>query len=303
MEASQEAQQIRAASGAPRPDEHETPCGPAHNPSVSTEAHEPKRPVDDDNEAFWRDYLSHPDTLQTVGRLVFSRIPASPRCQLCASPFAGPGGPIMRLIGKRPSDGNPNMCNTCQKVLIKHHGGAEVEGSLLFADIRGSTAIAERMSPGEYRTLLDRFYTVASKAVFAHNGVVDKFVGDELMAVYPPVYGAQHAANAVATATALLRATGHADPGGPWVPLGASVHTGPVWFGAVGEGSHTEITVVGDVVNTASRLAAQATAGEILVSTDAAAAADLDPTLERRSLELKGKELATDVVSLRVDET
>jgi adenylate cyclase len=207
----------------------------------------------------------------------------------------------MRVIGKRPSDGNPNMCNSCQKVLIKHHGGAEVEGSMLFADIRGSTAMAERMSAGEFHKLLDRFYTTASDTVFAHNGMVDKFVGDELVAVFPPVYGARHAENAVATATALLRATGHADPGGPWVPIGAGVHTGRVWFGAVGEGSHTELTVVGDAVNTTARLAAQAAAGEVLVSTDAAAAADLDPALERRSLELKGKELPTEVVSLRVD--
>jgi class 3 adenylate cyclase len=69
----------------------------------------------------------------------------------------------------------------------------------------------------------------------------------------------------------------------------------------VGEGPQTEITVVGDPVNTTSRLAAQAAAGEVLVSTDAAAAAGLDPTLPRRSLQLKGKEFDTDVVSLRVE--
>ena len=207
----------------------------------------------------------------------------------------------MRLIGKRPSDGNPNVCNSCQKVLIKHHGGSEVESSLLFADIRGSTAMAERMSPGEFHQLLDRFYTTASETVFAHNGMVDKFVGDELVAVFPPVYGDRHARAAVDTATALLRATGHADPDGPWVPLGAGVHTGRMWFGAIGEGSHVEVTVVGDAVNTTARLAAQATSGEILISTDAAAAAGLDRALERRSLELKGKEHATEVVSLRVD--
>lgn len=259
------------------------------------------KPYDRDNEEFWRDYLSHPDSLQAAGRLVFSRIPSSPRCQLCASPFGGVGGPIMRLIGKRQSDGNPTMCDTCQKVLIKHHGGAEVEGSMLFADIRGSTAMAERMSPTEFRALLNRFYAAASESVFAHNGIVDKFIGDELMAMFPPIYGDRHAERAVETATALLRATGHADPGGPWAPVGAGVHTGRVWFGAVGEGPQTEITVVGDPVNTTSRLAAQAAAGEVLVSTDAAAAAGLDPTLPRRSLELKGKEFATDVVSLRVE--
>jgi adenylate cyclase len=261
----------------------------------------PRKPDDRRNEEFWRTYLENPDSMMTVGRRVFSRLPANPRCQLCAAPFAGVGGSLMRVIGKRPSDGNPNMCNSCQKVLIKHHGGAEVECSMLFADIRGSTAMAERMSAGEFHALLDRFYSTASDTVFAHNGMVDKFVGDEVVAIFPPVYGARHAENAVATATALLRATGHADPGGPWVPIGAGVHTGRAWFGAVGEGSHTELTVVGDAVNTTARLAALAAVGEILVSTDAALAAGLDPGLQRRSLELKGKELPTEVVSVRVD--
>ena len=96
---------------------------------------------------------------------------------------------------------------------------------------------------------------------FAANGVVDKFVGDELVAVFPPVYGDDHPKRAVEAAQALLRATGHADPGGPWAPIGAGVHTGRVWFGAVGEGSHVEITVVGDAVNTTARLAAEARRG------------------------------------------
>ena len=254
----------------------------------------------DRDEAFWRDYLTHPDTLQRTGRRVFARIPSNPRCQLCAAPFAGFGGRLMKVIGKEPSTGNPNMCNTCQKVLIKHHGGAEVTGSMLFADIRGSTSLAERMSPGEFHSLLDRFYTAASDAVFANDGVVDKFVGDEVVATFQPLLGERHAARAVAAALDVLRATGHGDPEGPWAPVGAGVHTGLVWFGAVGEGEHVEITVVGDAVNTAARLASQARAGEVLVSTDAASAAGLDPTLERRSLALKGKQDAVEVVTLHL---
>jgi adenylate cyclase len=260
----------------------------------------PPEPGDPRAEEFWRDYMSHPDTLMTFGRRVFKSIPASPRCQLCASPFAGPGGPIMRLIGKVPSVGNPNMCNTCQKALIKYRGGAEVESSMLFADIRGSTTLAEGMSPGEYRAVLNRFYTVASEVVFDQDGIVDKFVGDELVAVFAPIYDANHPARAVEAARSVLLATGHADRGGPWVPVGAGVHTGRVWFGAVGEGTHVEVTVVGDAVNTAARLGSEARAGEILVSADTASAAGLDPTLERRSLALKGKEHATDVVTLRI---
>jgi adenylate cyclase len=257
-------------------------------------------PADRRDEAYWRDFLTHPDTLMTTGRRVFSRIPSNPRCQLCAAPFAGAGAPIMRLIGKRQSSNSPNVCNACEKHLLRHHGGAEVAGSMLFADIRGSTSLAERMSAAEFHALLNRFYTTASDSVFAHGGVVDKFVGDELVAVFAPLMGVNHAKRAVEAATALLRATGHADPGGPWVPVGAGVHTGMVWFGVVGEGSHVEITVVGDPVNTTARLAALAQGGEVLVSVDAAVAAGLDPALERRRLDLKGKELATEVVSLGV---
>ena len=261
----------------------------------------PTKPPNDRNEAFWHEYLTNKNGLQTRGRRFFSRLPHGPRCRVCAAPFAGASAPLMRLIGKRPSSGNPNFCNSCEEFMVRHHGGAEVRMSALFADIRGSTALAESMSPGAFHALLDRFYTTASQVVFAHDGMVDKFVGDELVAVFPPIFGEQHAAHAVKTATALLRATGHADPGGPWVPVGAGVHTGQVWFGAVGEGGHTEITVVGDAVNTTARLAAAAGAGEVLVSTEAAAAAGLDPALERRMLDLKGKAEATEVVSLRVE--
>lgn len=207
----------------------------------------------------------------------------------------------MRLVGKRQSSKDSMVCNSCFDFLNQHHGGAEIELTMLFADIRGSTSMAERMSATEFHALLSRFYAAASRVVFENEGAVDKFVGDELVAMFFPLMsGPRHASSAVSAATSLLRATGHEDPDGPWAPLGAGVHTGLAWVGAVGEGSHTELTAVGDMVNTAARLAAAAMPGEILVSVDAAAASDLDPELERRSLDLKGKEMATDVVALRV---
>jgi adenylate cyclase len=142
---------------------------------------------------------------------------------------------------------------------------------------------------------------IATTTVFAHDGSVDKFVGDELVAMFFPLLtGEHHAAAAIGAGEALLRATGHADGRGPWVPVGAGVHTGPAWVGAVGDAQHTELTALGDTVNTTSRLAAAAVAGELLVSIDAALAAGLDPSLERRALELKGKQNTTEVVSLRV---
>ena len=254
------------------------------------------------DEEFWRNFLEQGgDTWQGIGRRVFKRIPSDPRCRMCASPFEGPGAPLMRLIGKRQSEGNPNWCTSCIDFMSKHHGGAEVDGAMLFADIRGSTALAERMSSGEYSELLNRYFAIATSVIFKHDGFIDKFVGDELVALFFPLLtGERFAARAVAAAQDLLRATGHDQPDGPWVPVGAGVHAGKAWFGIVGEGTHIELTAVGDTVNVAARLAAAAGAGELLVSVDAAAASDLDPRLERRSLELKGKEMPTEVVSVRI---
>ncbi len=121
-----------------------------------------------------------------------------------------------------------------------------------------------------------------------------------MVAVFAPLSGRNYTALAVDAGRDVLINTGHRDAGGPWAPVGAGVHTGLVWFGVVGEGASVDITVVGDPVNVAARLAAAAQTGEILVSADAASAAGLDAGLETRSLELKGKQAATEVVSLRI---
>ena len=254
------------------------------------------------DEAFWRNFLEEGgDTWKGVGRRVLKRIPADPRCRMCASPFQGPGAPLMRLMGKRPSKSNPNWCNSCFDFMAKHHGGAEVDGAMLFADIRGSTTLAERMSSGEYHALLDRYFVAATAVIFKYDGFVDKFVGDELVALFFPLLtGERYVARAVAAAQELLQVTGHDQPGGPWVPVGAGVHAGRAWFGVVGDGSHQELTAVGDNVNVAARLASLAEAGEVLISAEAAATSDLDPALERRTVELKGKALGTEVVSVRI---
>jgi adenylate cyclase len=207
----------------------------------------------------------------------------------------------MRAIGKGPSTVNPNLCTACFTFMRRNHGGAEIECSLLFADVRGSTSIAEQMPAHEFRALMDRFYRVASRAVFDHDGGVDKFVGDEIMAmVYPLPTGPRHAAQAVASAVDILRATGHEDPEGPWLPMGAGVHTGTAWVGALGDEQHVELTAIGDAVNVAARLAAAAAPGEIVISMAAADAADLEAAAERESLTLKGKAEPVDVVRVRI---
>ena len=234
-------------------------------------------PTDPATEAFWHAFLTNGDPRERRARRLFKHLPHEPRCRMCAAPFAGSFGPVMRLIGKQQAAGNPNWCNSCVTFISRNHGGAEVEMSMLFADIRGSTTLAEGMTSAAFHALLDRFYATAARIVFAHDGFVDKFVGDEVVAIFFPLLsGERHAARAVEAAQALLKATGHADRNGPWVPVGAGVHTGTVWFGAIGR-THVELTAVGDAMNATARLASMAGAGEVLVTVDAATAAELDP--------------------------
>jgi adenylate cyclase len=210
--------------------------------------------------------------------------------------------PLVRLMGRRRWPKNPKYCGACFSMLQANHGGAEIECSLLFADIRGSTTLAEGITAAQFSKLMARFYEVATDALVERDAIVDKFVGDAVMAIFiPAVAGEQHARRAIDAAQALLRATGHEGATGRWLPGGAGVHTGRADVGSLGATWQTEITALGDVVNTAARLASSAAGGEVLVTDAAASAAGLDASaLEHRQLELKGKSLATDVIVIPV---
>jgi adenylate cyclase len=255
-------------------------------------------------EEVWRGILLGTDPRFRDSHALFSRLPGNPRCYMCSAPFKGPGSIVARRMGRRPWAKNPHYCNGCFSVIETQHGGAEVECSLLFADVRGSTTLAERMSATEFRRLLDRFYDAAAEVIHNHGAILDKFVGDEAVAIFiPALSGELHAARAIATGRALLRVTGHGDPAGPWLPIGVGVHTGIAFVGAVGEGPSSTVTALGDTVNIAARLASAAGPGELLVSEDAARSAQLDGGLaERRDLELKGKSVRVPVVVLGVGE-
>jgi adenylate cyclase len=183
----------------------------------------------------------------------------------------------------------------CIRSLEKEPGGAEVEISLLFADVRGSTSLAERMPAQEFSQLMSRFYGTAAKVVDEWDGIVDKFVGDEVMALFIPGFaGEDHAEKAVAAARDLLRATRN-ENGEPWISAGAAVHTGVAYVGKVGEGDACDFTAVGDPANTAARLASSAAAGEILVSAAAAETSKLDTAgLESRTLVVRGRDETVD---------
>ena len=139
---------------------------------------------------------------------------------------------------------------------------------------------------------MQRFYRASTGVLIDSDAFLDKPVGDEIIALYFPLWGADHAAKGLRAAQDLLIETGHADAGGPWIPIGVGLHTGVAYVGTVGvEGTDNyDVTALGDAVNVTSRLASLAGTGEVLVSDDAYSAASLDlGDLERRILELKGR--------------
>ncbi|MGH2446903.1 MAG: adenylate/guanylate cyclase domain-containing protein [Candidatus Limnocylindria bacterium] len=236
-------------------------------------------------------------------RRLWRTIPSAPRCKMCTRPFGGPGGPVMRLIGLGPWPGNPKYCRGCFKDLYRNREGAEIECTLLFADIRGSTQLGESMPSADFRALMDRFYATAAEILVEHEAIVDKFVGDEVIGIFvPALTDGSHGRQAIDAGLDLLRATGN-DTDVPWAPIGIGVNTGRAYVGAVGTAEHVEFTALGDTVNVTARLASLAGAGEILV-TDAAAreagltTADGTQALERRHLDLRGRTEATDVLVL-----
>ena len=249
----------------------------------------------------WRRVLAGTQGQMRMGRRLMRHLPTDPRCKLCAAPFRGVGGALMRLIGKGPWPRNPKFCAQCLKQLTDHHGGAEIDCSLMFADVRGSTTMAQHMRPTDVHDLMDRFFDTAARVLVEHDAIVDRFVGDQAIGIFvPAMTGPDHAARAVQAAQALVAAT--ADDDTAWVPIGVGVSSGVAFVGSVGTGSHVDFTALGDTVNIAARLSSAAEPGEVLVTLDTAGAADLDTAgLERRDLQLKGRSEATSVLVLAAD--
>lgn len=256
-------------------------------------------------EDWWRAVLTgvDPELPLRQFRRILGRLPSQPRCQFCNAPYSGPAGPLMRLIGKGPSSLTPRLCKQCHDEAAKRIGGAEVELSVLFADVRGSTPLAERMRASDYGRLINRFYSVATDLLVRTNAWVDRLVGDQAIGIYIPGFaGPAHTELALRASNDLLHATGHADAGGPWLPVGVGVHRGIAFVGAVGTRDGVcDITVLGDVPNVGARLSSAARPGEILVSEAANLGGHLHlDSAEARALDLKGKSETVAVRVLRV---
>ena len=220
-------------------------------------------------------------------RRVMRTLPRDPRCKFCNTPFQGFGGMLARvLFRKQRSALNPRYCNLCEIASREFPGGAEVEMSMLFIDIRGSTALSERISPTEFSQIINRFYSAATKVIIEEDGLVEKLAGDEVAAFWGAGFaGPEYVKRTVEVAKMLLRVMEKQK-----IPVGIGVHAGIAYFGAMGTAEGlTDISAKGDEVNTAARLASKAAQGEIIVSEQALKKAGIDGNqLESRSLELKG---------------
>jgi adenylate cyclase len=251
----------------------------------------------------WRALLTGTDPGMPALRRRHRMLPSDPRCKTCNAPFSGIGGWWMRRTGRGRWGKNPTFCRSCYQVFDSFGvGGAEIELSLLFADIRGSTSLGESMTPSAFGALMNRFYEAAADTLIDDDAVVDKFVGDEVVGLFiPGMTGSDHAVLAVHAAQRLITRTADIRPDGRGLPIGVGVHTGVAYVGLVGRlGSELQFTALGDAVNTTARLASLAGAGEILVSSSAAAAAGISVEgREVRHLALKGRAEPVDALVLK----
>jgi adenylate cyclase len=245
--------------------------------------------VNKDNvEQMWHDWFMT-DAFAVEMRLhrFFNILPHDPRCKLCHAPFQGVGGmTVSALYGRKQSNLNPNFCNVCEDFAKKFPGGAEVEMSMLFVDVRGSTSLSEQMTVTEFRELINRFFVESTKAIAREDGLLEKLAGDAVAAFWGAGFaGRDYVAKTIRAAQKIQKVMEQQK-----IPVGIGVHTGVAYFGAMGSAEGlVNISAIGDEVNTAARIASKAAAGEILISEQALTAASMDNNeLESRHLELKG---------------
>jgi adenylate cyclase len=245
-----------------------------------------KKSVDVGN-VWWFWFTTNAFAVDKRLRRIMRVLPHDPRCKFCNTPFQGVGGMIARvLFGKQRSALNPRYCNMCEIASREFPGGAEVPMSILFIDIRGSTALSEKMTPTEFSQLINRFYAAATKVIIEEDGLVEKLAGDEVAAFWGAGFaGSNYIERTITVAQNLLRVMERQK-----IPVGIGVHAGIAYFGAMGtaEGM-TDISAKGEEVNMTARLASKAAPGEIILSEQALQESGIDGSgLESRSLELKG---------------
>ncbi len=186
-------------------------------------------------------------------------------------------------------------------------GGANQTVTVLFADVRGFTSLAENSPPEQVVQLLNHYFSEVSEIIFAHRGTLDKYLGDGLMALFgAPTTTPNDAANAVAAAVAMQRRMPKVNEafrarGLPEISIGIGLHTGVATVGYIGSERRTEYTAIGDTVNLAARLESNARGGQILVSGPTALAIPRAQFTTRRQSPLTVKNRTQPVNVFEVD--
>jgi adenylate cyclase len=175
-------------------------------------------------------------------------------------------------------------------------GGEKRDVAVLFSDIRGFTALAEEMKPDDMASLLTEYFTEMVECVFRHGGTLDKFIGDAVMAQWgAPIGTPEDAEQAMAAAIDMMRELEKLNAkwraqGRPELQIGIGLNFGEAFAGNIGSERRLEFTVIGDTVNTASRLCSAADGGEILLSDEFRRALKKPPKLDKRpAMQLRGK--------------
>ena len=187
-------------------------------------------------------------------------------------------------------------------------GGANQMITVLFADIRGFTAISENENPEKVVGLLNQYFTAMTEIIFEHGGTLDKYIGDGLMALFgAPTATPDDARNALNAAVAmqkrLVTLKGElAEQGFDRIAIGIGLHTGVATIGYIGSERRSEYTAIGDTVNLASRLESNTIGGQILISeATALAAGNIFPMIKREPLTVKNRKQAVDLFEVKWD--
>ena len=188
----------------------------------------------------------------------------------------GPLSIPYRIAGLRPSRMNPNTCTFCELAFtrIMKARNVTIDATVLFADLRGYTSASQSLASSEMTSTLDAFYDECAEAIWEHDGLLNKTIGDAVMAVFNfPIRQDDHAGQAVRAARQIQQRWRARHPGlvaglgleEGSLCIGIGISSGEVSFGEFGQ-SHRDLTAIGTVVNTAARAQSAARGGQILVT-------------------------------------
>src|ERR1041384_1850648 len=193
--------------------------------------------------------------------------PLAVNCLVCGIPFVGLGAAFLRWRGIRRSPRNPHCCTQCGAHLEE---GRLVEITVVFADLSSFTEMTDRLGATPTYSVVDEFLRLASTTLTSHGAFIDKYIGDAVMALFNvPIKRADHAAAAVAASAKLQELLPElSERLGVLLHASIGIASGFARVGRLGSDDIKDYTAIGDVVNQAARLQAQAGPGEILVSQD-----------------------------------